>query len=170
MSIAASNAAAGVYSFLDVMASITYAGVTNTLTASANAGSLGFSEEGIKVTRTVEKNVMTVGADGAVMHSLRAGRQGRITFSLLKTSPGNAILNDLYNTQSVQSARWGRNLITINNLNTGDNITAAFCAFVKQPDNLNRGEGGVMDWEFDAGFIDEVLGNGGQPTGIQNPG
>lgn len=159
------------YSFLDVSISMTFpqgsvtvgGGASN---SSTNMSDLGYSEEGIKVVRNVEKNVMTVGADGAVMHSLRAGRQGRITLSLLKTSPGNAILNQIYNQQSLSSAQWGQNSLVITNAVTGDNIDAAVVAFVKQPDNINRGEGGVMDWEFDAGFVVEILGNGYQNTGL----
>ena len=164
------------YSFLDVSIAMTFPGGTTTIagqgtnTGSTNMSNMGYSEEGIKVVRNVEKNVMTVGADGSVMHSLRAGRQGRITVSLLKTSPGNAILNQIYNQQSLSSASWGQNQMQITNAVTGDNITSAYVAFVKQPDNINRGEGGVMDWEFDAGFIVEILGNGYQNTGLANVG
>lgn len=166
MSGAIPNPAAGVYSFLDVVATLVYPGGSTTFTATASVGGLGFSEEGIRITRVADKNAMVVGADGSVMHSLRATRAAKITISLWKTSPGNALLSQIYNQQSVASSLWGQNQLTINNTATGDNITAIYGAFTKQPDNLNRAEGGVMDWEFDFGYVDEILGNGFQSTGL----
>lgn len=159
-------AAAAVYSFADTQVTITYNGVTSTIEGNKDVGGIGFSDEGITITRPREKNIMTEGADGAIMHSLRAGRTARITFSLLKTSAGNAIFSTLYNTQEQQSSTWGRNTIVINNTSTGDNVVGQVAAFVREPDNHYRTEGGVNEWAFDVGFLDQHLGNGFQPTGV----
>jgi hypothetical protein len=120
----------------------------------------GAAEEGITVDMVGEKNTMTIGADGTGMHSLHASKAAKATVTLLKTSPTNALLNALYNTQSASSANWGQNLITIGNLATGDSITLQQCAFAKQAKVVYATEGGTMEWEFDCVTNDELLGSG----------
>ena len=141
------------YSFIDVTASMTGpTGVIDLGYGSAN------SEEGITVTMTENKNTMTIGADGEVMHSLHAGKSGTITVTLLKTSPVNKKLSLAYNAQSQSSATWGNNVIVIRNTASGDISTARSCAFQKQPDFNNAKEGGTVAWVFDCGKIDQLLG------------
>lgn len=141
------------YSFLDVTASlIGPTGVIDLGQGSAN------SEEGITVTMAGNKNTMTVGADGEVMHSLHADKSGTITVTLLKTSPVNKKLSLAYNAQSQSSATWGNNVIVIRNTASGDSTTARSCAFQKQPDHNNAKEGGTVAWVFDGGKIDQLLG------------
>ena len=162
----------GVYSFADVQVTIIYAGNSTTIGAAfsnvADIGTAGFSDEGIRIERD-EKNVMTKGADGSVMHSLVAAKTGRITMSFLKTSPAHAILSQIYNSSSVSSALWGRLGFLITQTSTGDTVTMASAAFKRDASNNYRTEGGVMDWEFDVGFVDQVLGNGQNATGVVNP-
>ena len=138
------------YSFIDVTASMT--GLIDLGYGSAN------SEEGITVTMAENKNTMTIGADGEVMHSLHAGKAGTITVTLLKTSPTNKKLSLAYNAQSQSSALWGNNVFVIRNSASGDITTARSCAFQKQPDHANAKEGGTVSWVFDAGKIDQLLG------------
>ena len=141
------------YSFLDVTASLTGpTGVIDLGQGSAN------SEEGITQTMGGNKNTMTIGADGEVMHSLHAGKSGTITVTLLKTSPVNKKLSLAYNAQSQSSATWGNNVIVIRNTASGDISTARSCAFQKQPDFNNAKEGGTVAWVFDCGKIDQLLG------------
>ncbi|MEI9692535.1 DUF3277 family protein [Atlantibacter hermannii] len=141
------------YSFIDVTASMTGpTGIIDLGYGSAN------SEEGITVTMTENKNTMTIGADGEVMHSLHAGKAGTITVTLLKTSPTNKKLSLAYNAQSQSSALWGNNVFVIRNSASGDITTARSCAFQKQPDHANAKEGGTVSWVFDAGKIDQLLG------------
>ncbi|MGK0705309.1 DUF3277 family protein [Yokenella regensburgei] len=141
------------YSFMDV---------TATLTGPTGSIELGYgsatSEEGITVAMGGAKNTMTEGADGEVMHSLHAGKTGTITVNLLKTSPTNKKLSLAYNAQSQSSATWGNNVIVIRNKVSGDTITARSVAFQKQPDNANAKDGNTMPWVFDAGKIDQLLG------------
>lgn len=90
------------------------------------------------------KNTMTIGADGEVMHSLHADKSGTITVTLLKTSPVNKKLSLAYNAQSQSSATRGNNVIVIRNTASGDISTARSCAFQKQPDFNNAKEGGTV--------------------------
>ena len=96
------------YSFMDVTA--TFAGTTGVV-------DLGFgsavTKEGITVTTANSRNTMTVGADGEVMHSLKADKSGTVTVRLLYTSPVNATLQTMFNAQSLSSSAWGNNVITI---------------------------------------------------------
>lgn len=141
------------YSFMDVTASISGpTGVIDLGQGSAN------SEEGITQTMGGNKNTMTIGADGEVMHSLHADKSGTITVTLLKTSPVNKKLSLAYNAQSQSSATWGNNVIVIRNTASGDISTARSCAFQKQPDFNNAKEGGTVAWVFDCGKIDQLLG------------
>lgn len=141
------------YSFIDVSASL--AGPTGVIDLGAGSAN---SEEGITQTMGGNKNTMTIGADGEVMHSLHADKSGTITVTLLKTSPVNKKLSLMYNAQSQSSALWGNNVIIIRNTVSGDISTARSCAFQKQPDFNNAKEGGTVAWVFDCGKIDQLLG------------
>ena len=141
------------YSFIDVSASLT--GPTGSIDLGYGSAN---SEEGITVAMTEAKNTMTVGADGEVMHSLHAGKSGTITVTLLKTSPVNKKLSLMYNAQSQSSATWGNNVIVVRNKASGDLTTARSCAFQKQPDHANAKVGNTVSWVFDAGKVDQLLG------------
>ena len=141
------------YSFIDVSASLT--GPTGSIDLGYGSAN---SEEGITVTMNEAKNTMTVGADGEVMHSLHAGKSGTITVTLLKTSSVNKKLYLMYNAQSQSSATWGNNVIVIRNKVSGDITTARSCAFQKQPDHANAKVGNTVSWVFDAGKVDQLLG------------
>jgi hypothetical protein len=105
-----------------------------------------------------EKTTMTIGADGSGMLSLLADKSGKITVRLLKTSPQNAKLMALYDGQSIASALWGQNVITVCNTSSGDATTARQVAFSKKPDLHYAKEGGIVEWEFVAIYIDSILG------------
>lgn len=143
------------YSFQDVVASITGPGGSFGL-----GNGSGSSEEGVVVAQTEAKNTMTQGADKSIMHSLHAGQGGTITFNLLKTSPVNAMLMDMYNYQAGSSARWGQNTITIRDVARGDTITGQLCAYQQVPEISYAKDGGIVTWVFDAGVIDYQLGSG----------
>lgn len=145
----------GTYSFQNVSASITGPG---------GAFSLGYgsdnAEEGISVDMFEDKNTMMVGADGGVMHSMHAGRAGTITVRLLKTSPVNKQLNDLYRFQTSSPANHGQNVIRVTDTVRGDIVTGQKAAFRRLPANAFSKNGNIMEWVFDVGAIDEILGNG----------
>lgn len=142
------------YSFLDVTATITGPGV---VAMNIGAGA-AVAEEGISVEPVTDKNVMTIGADGQGQHSLIADDSVKITVRLLKTSPVNAALMALYDLQSVSSALWGQNVITVTNSARGDISINQGCAFKKKPVFANPKEGGLVEWEFDGISNNTVLG------------
>ncbi|MEL6237008.1 MAG: phage protein [Pseudomonadota bacterium] len=141
------------YSFKDVTA--TFVGPTGVFSlgyGSANA------EEGIEIVMNGDKNTMTVGADGEVMHSLHADKSGTVTVRLLKTSPLNQKLMATYDAQSISGSLWGNNIITISNTAVGDLHVARSCAFKKKPDMKYAKDGDIIAWTFDAGKVDSALG------------
>lgn len=143
------------YCFLDVQASIEGPGGAFQL----GSGS-GNAEEGITIEPGGDKNIMTVGADGSVMHSLRADSSGTVTVTLLRDSGTNQKLQNLYNYQTTSSRYHGRNTIMIRNAVTGDVITCTQVAFAKAVSNPYAVEGGKISWTFHAGKIDTILGSG----------
>lgn len=140
------------YSFQDVSCSITGPGGTFNI--------FGVAEEGISISMVEDKNTMAVGADASVMHSLHAGNAGTVTIRLLKTSPMNALLMDMYRYQKASSANWGRNTISIRNAVRGDDAECREVAFKRIPDFANAKVGNIVEWSFDAGHVDEMLGDG----------
>ena len=120
----------------------------------------GNAEEGITIAPFEDKNTMTVGADGAVMHSLHAGRAATVTVRLQKTSPINAVLRNMFNAQQSSSALWGKNVITVTDVARGDTITVTGCAFKTLPENSWAKDGNVLEWVFDGAVQSGVLGIG----------
>src|SRR5262252_11030890 len=103
------------YSFLDNMCSIQ--GPNGAFSMGAGACN---SEGGISIVMVEDKSTMTIGADGCVMHSLHAGKGATITVRLLKTSPTNALLSQMYGRDTVQSQNHGQNTISIRDMARND--------------------------------------------------
>lgn len=131
----------GTYSFFDVQAAISGPGGSFSLKG-------GNAAEGITIARTEDKDTMTIGADGSVMHSHHVGRTCTVTIRLLKTSTANAQLRELYNFQDVGSLAWGKNVITIRNIISGDEEVISGAAFTGLPENSWATEGNVLEWTF----------------------
>jgi len=145
------------YSFLNVQAAIAGPGGAFSIGSSSGA-----AEEGITIDNVEEKDLATVGAGGELMHSLRASDVAKATVRLLKTSPVNAQLSNLYNFQKASSLFWGQNMITVNDTIRGDVEELTVAAFLKPPSNTYSKDGAMMEWEF-IGKRNMLLGNG-QPT------
>lgn len=143
------------YSFLDVGASIVGPGGSFQLGSGA-----GVADEGITAEYAEDKNSMSVGADGQVMHSLHAAKHGTMTVRLLKTSPTNAKLSQMYAAQSVSSALWGQNIITVNDSARGDLASGRQCAFKKHTGVTWAKDPNMNEWAFDVGLLDILLGSG----------
>jgi len=141
------------YSFMDVTATLTGAGGYIDLGYGAAS-----AKEGITIALSESRNVMTVGADGEGMHSLKANHSGTVTVRLLATSSRNALLQGLYNAQSLSSSSWGANVITIRNAGNNEVTVCRGCAFQKQPDRTYSEEGGTVEWVFDCIKIDTSTG------------
>jgi hypothetical protein len=143
------------YCFLDVAATLTGPGGTISLGSGA-----GDAEEGISVEFLEDKARLVTGADGTPMISMNPSKAGRILVRLLKTSPVNALLNQMYNLQIASSLVFGQNVLVVTNLITGDDYTCTSVAFEKHPRNDYGKEAGMLEWNFLAGVIDPVLGSG----------
>lgn len=145
------------------MSTYSFINVAATITGPGGAFSLGYgsgnAEEGISVAMVDDKDAMVVGADGSIMHSLRASNAGRITVRLLKTSPVNAQLNALYNFQRLNPASWGQNVLTVSDTARGDVVNGNAMAFVKQSDLGYAKDGNMNEWMFQ-GYVLELLGIG----------
>lgn len=142
------------YSFLDVQAAISGPGGNFPLAGDES----GNSEEGITIEPTGDKNIMTVGADGSVMHSLKGDRSGTVTVRLLKTSTINAALAGSLQLSDDVEFPPRPNTITTATWPRGDTITCQKVAFAKNASKTYAGDGGIMEWTFHAGTISALLG------------
>lgn len=143
------------YSFQDCVAAITGPGGTINLGAGA-----AVAEEGITIEAAEDKNIMTIGADGNGMHSLVANEASSVTVKLLRTSPTNAKLMAMYNSQTGSSLNHGKNTITVRDSVRGDSITLTKVAFKKRPPLNFAKEGGLVEWAFDAIKTSAIIGDG----------
>lgn len=144
-----------VYSFLNVNCVMVGPGISVNLAAGAAA-----AEEGITIEAVEDKNQMTIGADGRGQHSLIASDAKKIIVRLLKTSPQNAILQAVYDAQSLSSAAWGKNVFTVTDSGRNDLTVIQACAFKKAPTITYAKEAGIMEWEFDGISGTSILGAG----------
>jgi len=144
------------YSFRDCK--ITISGVGGTAIFGGLPG--GVDKGGITIEADGDKNRKTVGADGAVVHSLIVDDSGKITIRTLKTAMQNVILNAMLQAQKQSAAVWGRNVITLLDIARGDSYTCIDCAFSKVPSNEWKDEAGTIEWTFDAGKIIQIMGTG----------
>lgn len=142
------------YSFLNTSANLVGPGVIANLGAGASV-----AEEGITITPTTDKNVMTIGADGKGQHSLVADDSGSVKIKLLKTSPQNAVLMAAYDAQSVSSALWGINTLVVRDSASGDLHTCQGGAFKKKPEVIQAKEAGFYEWELDFIQINSIFGS-----------
>lgn len=144
------------YSFGDVKMTIIGPGIA----ASVGGDGAGSAKEGITIEPTEDKDVMTLSADGAAMHSLVLANPAKITIRLLKTSPINALLNAAYNLQKSVSGLWGQNAFVLTNVQTGDMTSCLQTAFSRHSGLTYGTEGGINAWEFLCGNYQPILGNG----------
>lgn len=144
-----------VYSFLNISCLIAGPGLVANLAKGAAA-----AEEGITIEAAVDKNIMTIGADGKGQHSLVADDSAIVTVRLLKTSPINALLMIAYDLQTASSALHGANTMTLSDSARGDFSILQSGAFKKKPKIDYAKEGGMMEWTFDFIQANTVLGKG----------
>jgi hypothetical protein len=120
----------------------------------------GSAEEGITFEQLEDKDKMTVGAGGDVLHSLVLNDSAKCGIHFLKTSPLNAAFNAMFELQKSSSLFWGKNLISVANPITGDQNTGYQTAFVRRPGNTYAKDPNQILWEFNIGSLFVVLGTG----------
>lgn len=142
------------YSFIDTNASLVGPG------GSINLGQgAATAKEGITITANEDIDAMTIAADGTPMHSLHANKSGVVTVRILKTSPVNQKLMQMYNLQTSSSSLHGQNTFSLSNSNLQDSVVARLAAFKKAPDLTYAEEGGLIEWTWNAGYVDRALGS-----------
>ncbi len=144
-----------VYSLEDVHATLSGPGGSIAL----GSGS-GMAQEGISIDFIDDKDAMLTGGDGSVVHSLRASKAAVATLRILKTSPVNAQLSQMFNTQIQSSALWGQNILTVSNPVTGDDYPCTDVAFKKFPMITWAQDANFNEWTFNCGKADPILGVG----------
>jgi Protein of unknown function (DUF3277). len=118
---------------------------------------IGLSTEGINIEPKGDTNILTEGGDGEIMHSLRVSKACTITITVLKTSPTNARLMNLYNYQASSSRYWGQNTVTVINPVSGDVHNCTQIAFQKKPGVPYAEDGGTIVWTLE-GKVSTKLG------------
>ncbi len=142
------------YSFLDNNAALVGpGGVVNVGQGAAVA------EEGITIAALDDIDTMTIAADGEGMHSLHANKAGNVVLRLLKTSPVNQKLAQMYAFQTASSSSHGQNTFSLSNTHTQDSVVCRQVAFKRAPDLTYAKEGGMVEWHFNAVKIDRALGS-----------
>lgn len=154
----------GTYSWADVLFAID--GPSGSISC-GGADASGIAKDGLSVSMSEDKGSLTTGLDGGYMHNLHVAAPGTITLRCLKTSILNARLNAMYKGDTASSATYGKNKISIRDVVRGDDIEATGAGFRKLPDNSFGEDGGIMEWVFNCGLINQTLGTGdAQITGI----
>lgn len=145
------------YSFADVFATLIGPGAPAIVIGSSS----GNSDEGITIEMEEDKDVMTGGADGSAMHTLRAGKRAKVTIRQLLTSPTNGFLSAAYNFQQTLSTLWGQNVLSIFEIGGGSLHVGSQVAFAKFAGTTYSKDGTMREWVFNVGFMDQQLGQGG---------
>jgi hypothetical protein len=144
-----------VYSFLDTHATLTGPGASP---VSLGAGA-AIAEEGITIEFVEEKDTMRAGADGRVVHSLNPVRMATAIVRLLKTSPTNQRLSQMFAFQTQNSIFHGKNGLLVTNSAQGDNYTCSDVAFAKYPAVTWAKDANVNEWRFNIAYCSASLGN-----------
>jgi hypothetical protein len=110
----------------------------------------------IKVIRDEDTFKKEVGATGEVGRSKTNNRAGKITFSLLSTSPANAGMSAVMLSDEVSNG--GIVPITIMDKGGADVHVAPECWIVKPPDAIYSNEVKDRAWVFDCSDVDMFFG------------
>ena len=118
----------------------------------------GAAEEGIEISPRDDKSMLTIGANGDGIHSLRADKSASITLSLLKNSSTNVALSTMYAFQQNSSLLWGKNIITLTTL-FGESLVLSGVAFKKRPTTSFQKDATLLVWEMEALYYEYVATN-----------
>lgn len=120
----------------------------------------GVGEDGIVIEAVEDADVMLLGADKTVAHSLVASTAVTVKVTLLKTSPTNSTLMYLYNFQKSTTFGWGELVLTLSDPVRGDFLILTSGAFTRLPTLTYAKEAGTNEWNFNFGTCSEILGSG----------
>jgi hypothetical protein len=89
---------------------------------------------------------------------MSAAENGTVTVRYLKTSRQNQALQAAYNATRLSPTTWAGLVISLNDTNSGDSVTATDCAFKKNTGLTYATKGGMNEWVFTAIKINIILG------------
>lgn len=137
------------YSFEDVTCSFAHTGVGAASSTGAGIGS-------ISIAMANDKTVHDVAADGTVMISKIAGKNGTITITAQQTSELQKYLLRWYNYVDVaNSSEFAKMTITIKSNNLGDVTTCTGVSPQKLADRPYQSQGQQVTWNLMAAEITE---------------
>ena len=137
------------YSFTDTIVTFTHPSWGQ---LSANGVGLG----NLVITMSTDRTAHDVAADGSVMVSKIAGRNGAIAVNVQQTSNVAKRLTNLFNyLVKAPAAQWTQLVVTINNVLAGDIITATGVAPQKQADKQFQAAGQQLTWNLLAADIQQ---------------
>ncbi len=137
------------YSFTDTIVTITHPAWGQ---ISLNGAGLG----NVVVTMTTDRTAHDISADGSVMVSKIAGRNGNIAINVQQTSSAAKQITKLFNyLVNAPAALWAQTVVTINNAVSQDAITATGVAPQKQSDKPFQAAGQQLTWNLMAADVQE---------------
>jgi hypothetical protein len=146
------------------LAAYSFMNIQCTLSGPSVQASLGYgaqnAKEGISFEMLEDKDMMMIGADGAVMHSLRMGNGARFSVRLMKTSPMNNTLSIAYNFQRLNAGFWGQNTLVVSDVQRGDLVAGSSVAFARHPGVTWAEDGNINEWTFYGNVTAPLLGLG----------
>mgnify|MGYP000862666726 FL=1 len=130
------------YSFTDVNATINCPGY----------GSFSIQGEGVgemNVSKTTDRSVHDVAADGSVMVSKIAGNNGSVTINAQQTSALHKFLQGLFNyCWQADTSVWTTISMTVEAPKMGKTYYCSGGSFVKEPDEPLQSQGQRVSWQI----------------------
>lgn len=137
------------YSFEDVTVSCSHPSVGTASSTGAGMGS-------ISITKANDDTVHDVAADGVVMVSKIAGKNGTVALTMQQTSDFHKWLQKWYNyVKTASASEWATMNITIKSSNLGDITTCTGVSPQKQADRGYEAQGKSVTWNLMAAEITE---------------
>ena len=137
------------YSFEDVTVSFSHPSVGTASSTGAGMGTIG-------ITKANDDTVHDVAADGAVMVSKIAGKNGAVAVTMQQVSDLNKWLLKYYNyVKQANASEWATMTITINSKNLGDSTTCTGVSPQKLADRPYQAQGQQVTWNLMAAEITE---------------
>lgn len=137
------------YSFEDVTVSFSHPSVGTASTSGAGVGT-------ISIVKSNDDTVHDVAADGAVMISKIAGKNGSIAITVQQVSDFNKFMLKWYNyVKQANASEWASASVTINSANLGDSSICTGVSPQKLADRPYQSQGQQVTWNLMAAEITE---------------
>lgn len=112
----------------------------------------------ISIKRRVDSISDKVGGGGNMVISISSDRSGEFSFKLQQTSPSNAYMQNLVNTQEIAGAAFTPISITFQDIYRQD-LASGSTGYIKKPAELVRGEhANTQEWGVVVESLQMVLG------------